>query len=79
MPVVENNLGVRQHVYKDQFYNSANSVAILLKHKFRVCGTVGPSRGILEDLEDDAKQLKGGQIFFEQRVIYWSKFGRTSD
>jgi hypothetical protein len=50
MSVLENNLVV-------------NLVGILLKHKVTGCGTMGPNRGILKDLEKVTKQLKRGQSF----------------
>jgi len=63
MSVPENNLGVHHRVYQDNFYNSVNLVGILSKHTVTGCGTVGPNRGILKDLEKVIKQLKRGQSF----------------
>lgn len=63
MSVLENNLGVHHRVYQDNFYNSVNLVGILLKHTVTGCGTMGPNRRILKDLEKVIKQPKRGQSF----------------
>jgi hypothetical protein len=68
MSVLENNLGVHHHVHQHNFYNSVNLVGNLLKHKIRVCGTMMPNRGILKDLEKEAKELKRGQSSFQRKV-----------
>jgi hypothetical protein len=51
MSVLENNLGVYNHVYKDNLYNSVNLVENQLKHKITVFGKVRPNTGILKALE----------------------------
>jgi hypothetical protein len=63
MSVLENNLGVHHHVYQDNSYNSVSLMGILSKHTVTGCGTVGPNRSILKDLEKVIKQLKKGQSF----------------
>jgi len=63
MLVLENNLGVHHLVYQDNFYNSMNLVGILSKHTVTGCGTMGPSRGNLKDLEKVIKHVKRGWSF----------------
>ena len=63
MSVLEHNLGVHHHVYQNNFYNSVNLVGILSKHTVTRCGTMGPNRGILKDLEKVIKQLKREQSY----------------
>lgn len=63
MLVLENNLGVHHSMYQHNFYNSVNLVGILSKHTVTGCGTMGPNRGILKDLEKVIKQLKRGKSF----------------
>jgi hypothetical protein len=56
MSVLENNVGVHQHVYQDNFYNSLNLAENLVKRIIRVCGTMRPNRSIPKDLEKEAKR-----------------------
>jgi NADH:ubiquinone oxidoreductase subunit F (NADH-binding) len=70
MSVLENNLGVHHCVYQDNFYNSVNLVGILSKCTVTGCGTVGPKRGILKDLEKVIKQLKRGQSFHRKVDVF---------
>jgi hypothetical protein len=62
MSVLENNVGVRHHVYQDNFYNSVNLAENLVKCNIKVCGTMKPNRGIPKDLEMEAKGLEKRQL-----------------
>lgn len=49
--VVENNLGVHQHMYQDNLYNSVNLVENLMNYKITVCGKIRSNTGIPKALE----------------------------
>jgi hypothetical protein len=58
MSVLENNLGVRHHVYQDNIYKSVNLVENLLKHEITVCGKIIPNTGIPKVLEKQKSGVK---------------------
>jgi hypothetical protein len=67
MSVTENNVGIRHHVYQDNFCNSVNLAENLVKCNIKVCGTMKLNSGIPKDLEKEAKGLKKGQSSFRRK------------
>ena len=66
LSLLDRNLGLNHHVYKDNYYNSVRLAQTLLERNVRVCGTMRANRGIPRDLED-GKHLKKGQSAFRRK------------
>ena len=59
-------LGLNQHIYQDNYYNSMRLAQTLLDRNMRVCGTGRANRGIPRDLEGEGKSLNKGQSAFRR-------------
>jgi len=58
--------GKGYHLYQDNYYNSVHQMNELLQKLIRVCGTIRVNRGIPEDMIEEAKKLKKGEVTFHR-------------
>ena len=64
--LLERYEGKGYHLYQDNYYNSVHQTNALLQKLIRVCGTIRVNCGLPEDMIDEAKKLKKGEVPFHR-------------